>query len=356
MNNIFKLKSLKRIVLVIGLLIISFSSLTAFASGNKITAGIDKTSYKAGETLKLQLNLKGEKKVSAFIVEAIYPEGVSYSSIEKSSGIKEGFAEIYDSGSKVSFVYTFKNGKALNPQDNILTFKFKVTENIKGENEIKLYIKGVLDEEGEKIFADSSGSVRFSANPPKEAVKLIKLKPSSGSLTPAFSPDVYNYTMSVPYSTESITFEVEYEGEAKASVNRKNLGSGGSVTDFLITLTPSEGEKIVYKVSVKRGEYVRPSAGITNNQGSMDSSLSVSENTELNSEISLEEIDIVESENRDENSKTQSLIIDSPNTVTIKEENSFTSFILGSVTALAGVAVGIIAMLIFKKLNKSKEK
>ena len=233
MNNIFKLKSLKRIVLVLGLLIISFSSLTAFASENKITAGIDKTSYKAGETLKLQLNLKGEKKVSAFIVEAIYPEGVSCSSIEKSSGIKEGFAEIYDSGSKVSFVYTFKNGKALNPQDNILTFKFKVTENIKGENEIKLYIKGVLDEKGEKIFADSSGNVRFTANPPKEAVRLIKLKPSSGSLTPAFSPDVYNYTMSVPYSTESITFEVEYEGEAKASVNRKNLGSGGSVTDFM---------------------------------------------------------------------------------------------------------------------------
>lgn len=354
MNNIFKLKSLKRIVLVLGLLIISFSSLTAFASENKITAGIDKTSYKAGETLKLQLNLKGEKKVSAFIVEAIYPEGVSCSSIEKSSGIKEGFAEIYDSGSKVSFVYTFKNGKALNPQDNILTFKFKVTENIKGENEIKLYIKGVLDEKGEKIFADSSGSVKFTANPPKETVRLIKLKPSSGSLTPAFSPDVYNYTMSVPYSTESITFEVEYEGEAKASVNRKNLGSGGSVTDFLITLTPSEGEKVIYKVSVKRGEYVRPSAGITNNQES--SSLSVSENTEVNSEISLEEIDIVESENRNENSKTQSLIIDSPNTVTIKEENSFTSFILGSVTALAGVAVGIIAMLIFKKLNKNKEK
>ena len=354
MNNIFKLKSLKRIVLVLGLLIISFSSLTAFASGNKITAGIDKTSYKAGETLKLQLNLKGEKKVSAFLVEAIYPEGVSYSSIEKSSGIKEGFAEIYDSGNKVSFVYTFKNGKALSPQDNILTFKFKVTENIKGENEIKLYIKGVLDEKGEKIFADSSGSVKFTANPPKEAVRLIKLKPSSGSLTPAFSPDVYNYTMSVPYSTESITFEVEYEGEAKASVNRKNLGSGGSVTDFLITLTPSEGEKVIYKVSVKRGEYVRPSAGIVNNQES--SSLSVSENTEVNSEISLEEIDIVESENRNENSKTQSLIIDSPNTVTIKEENSFTSFILGSVTALAGVAVGIIAMLIFKKLNKNKEK
>ena len=160
--------------------------------------------------------------------------------------------------------------------------------------------------------------------------------------------------MSVPYSTESISFEVEYEGEAKASVNRKNLGSGGSVTDFIITLTPTEGEKIVYKVSVKRGEYVRPSAGIVNNQES--SSLSVSENTEVNSEISLEEIDIVESENRDENSKTQSLIIDSPNTVTIKEENSFTSFILGSVTALAGVAVGIIAMLIFKKLNKNKEK
>lgn len=90
---------------------------------------------------------------------------------------------------------------------------------------------------------------------------LTTLKPSAGELVPGFSPDIREYKMSVPYEVEELDFEMETSAGARAGVNRRKLGSGGSDTVFRITVTAEDGvTKSGYTVTVHRGEYVRPTA------------------------------------------------------------------------------------------------
>ena len=91
--------------------------------------------------------------------------------------------------------------------------------------------------------------------------RLLSLVPQNGALTPAFSPNVYEYSLTVPYEITTMTFEGEPVEGATYRVNRKNLGSGGSDTVFEITVTAEDGEtKAVYQVTVHRNEKVKTSA------------------------------------------------------------------------------------------------
>ncbi len=90
---------------------------------------------------------------------------------------------------------------------------------------------------------------------------LLSLEPDTGSLDPAFSPDVLDYAMTVPYSVTSLTFQATAAEGASWKVNRKNLGAGGSDTEFLFTVTAEDKEtKQVYRVMVHREEKVKATA------------------------------------------------------------------------------------------------
>lgn len=85
--------------------------------------------------------------------------------------------------------------------------------------------------------------------------RLLSLTPETGTLSPAFSPDQLSYTLTVPFSVTTMSFNAEPVEGASYRVNRKNLGAGGSDTLFTITVTAEDGEtKTVYQVTVHRQE------------------------------------------------------------------------------------------------------
>ena len=89
---------------------------------------------------------------------------------------------------------------------------------------------------------------------------LLVLAPDTGSLDQAFSPGQLEYTMSVPFSVKSLTFQTEPAPGATCRVNRKNLGAGGSDTEFIFTVTAADGKtKQTYRVMVHRGQEVQGS-------------------------------------------------------------------------------------------------
>ena len=49
------------------------------------------------------------------------------------------------------------------------------------------------------------------------------MTPASGTLTPAFDPDVYEYSLTVPFEVTTMTFTAEAPAGATYRVNRKNL-------------------------------------------------------------------------------------------------------------------------------------
>ena len=86
---------------------------------------------------------------------------------------------------------------------------------------------------------------------------LVSLLPDTGQLDQPFSPERFDYTMTVPYSVDAVTFQAEPAPGATCRVNRKNLGAGGSDTEFLFTVTAADGKtKQVYTVIVHREEKV----------------------------------------------------------------------------------------------------
>ena len=361
----------KRIVLVIWLPLFIFGSLYSITpvpasaseiSESAINIGVNGTEFSKGESVELSFSLKGEKAASAFIIEGEYPEGITYTDADICESIKSAYFEVYSTSGKVTFIYTFKDNVSLAPSNDILTLKFKVGENFSGDSAMKVSVKGVLDKDGNTLCPDSEGTITLKLSPEKEKAKLTNLIPSAGSLSPNFSSDIYEYKMYVPYSVSSITFSEEHTGEGKVSVNRKNLGSGGSVSEFIITLKDESGEKTLYKVLVTRGEYVRPSSGSTNKGSSSNKSAASSEEsvlTEENSEVVSESstvsvnIDIkTESENTD---IIDEVILEEPGEIIVGGDSSFTSFLLGAGTVLVGVIIGILSLLIFKKIKDGKK-
>lgn len=102
---------------------------------------------------------------------------------------------------------------------------------------------------------------REEKDPGSRDASLLVLEPDTGSLDQPFSPDVSDYTMTVPFSVKSLTFRTEPAEGAVCRVNRKNLGAGGSDTEFLFTVTAEDKEtKQVYRVTVHREEQESASA------------------------------------------------------------------------------------------------
>ncbi len=102
---------------------------------------------------------------------------------------------------------------------------------------------------------------REEKDPALMDASLRSLVPETGELEPPFSPEELEYVMTVPFSIKSMSFTAEPAEGAACKVNRKNLGAGGSDTEFKLTVTAADGEtKQVYRVLVHRQEQVKASA------------------------------------------------------------------------------------------------
>ncbi len=82
---------------------------------------------------------------------------------------------------------------------------------------------------------------------------LRSLVPSSGSLTPSFSPDITEYTLTVPHDVKQLTFTAEAESGAAYRVNRKNLGAAGTSTTFIVKVTAENKQAVTeYVITAAR--------------------------------------------------------------------------------------------------------
>ena len=135
------------------------------------------------------------------------------------------------------------NRKNLGSGGSDTLFRITVTaEDGETKNEYHVTVHRSEKEEEEKpeLSADAS---------------LLSLTPATGTLTPAFDPDIYQYNLTVPFEVTTMTFTAEVPEGATYRVNRKNLGAGGSDTLFRITVTAEDGEtKKEYHVTVHRSE------------------------------------------------------------------------------------------------------
>lgn len=83
--------------------------------------------------------------------------------------------------------------------------------------------------------------------------KLASLSVNNGSLSPGFSANTENYTMSVPYSVSSLNIKATAEdSKAKVSISNQDNLVAEETTNVKITVTAENGSSKVYTIAVTR--------------------------------------------------------------------------------------------------------
>ena len=197
-------------------------------------------------------------EVAAFRAQVEYdPTVLEYLRPTYGESVQAGTVTTQNTPGKVASVYTAPAGGPYLAAEDAIIYRFRILESAApGLATVFASAFELSTPEPAAIPEDVDVSLSFQVlEPPSSDARLLSLAPDHGQLQPAFDPDVFAYTMTVPYEVEAVTFTAEPVPGAACRVNRKNLGSGGSDTLFRITVTAEDGEtKSEYQVTVHRQE------------------------------------------------------------------------------------------------------
>lgn len=217
-----------------------------------------------GETLSLTVNYDGDaEKIGAFLLRVQVDENLlSYQRV--TNNLPEGaYFVTQEEPGGVSSVYVQKNAEnCLQEAGALCTYRFLVSDTAPaGSTSVSVSVEQVLTPEAEELPGAELSLNCTIDPPPGETAILSELTPSAGELTPAFSAEQYDYTLTVPFEVTSLDFSAQADENGTWKVNRKNLGAGGSNTEFRVTVTAEDGTtKAVYRITVHREEQVKASA------------------------------------------------------------------------------------------------
>ena len=197
-------------------------------------------------------------EVAAFRAQVEYdPTVLEYLRPTYGESVQAGTVTTQNTPGKVASVYTAPAGGPYLAAEDAIIYRFRILESAApGLATVFASAFELSTPEPAAIPEDVDVSLSFQVlEPPSSDARLLSLAPDHGQLQPAFDPDVFAYTMTVPYEVEAVTFTAEPVPGAACRVNRKNLGAGGSDTLFRITVTAEDGEtKNEYHVTVHRQE------------------------------------------------------------------------------------------------------
>lgn len=228
-------------------------------SANSIDSVFSVTSsntLRRGETFEVSVS-PAQDDIAAFVLFADFdPEHVTKASVELSAGLRDGYIYTSEREGQIAVTCAARKGKSFSANDTI-SFSFRTDGNTDApEISVSVEVADAADSTAKSMLAAPeyhTVSASFEAAPASDC-QLLSLTPPTGKITPAFSPDVYSYTLSVPFSTASVIFDTSASEGAAVQVNRKNLGAGGSTTDFVFTVTAADGvTRATYTVAVTRG-------------------------------------------------------------------------------------------------------
>lgn len=219
---------------------------------------------KDGDVVDLILTYDGSLgEVGAFLAWVEYDASrFEYLRVRESAALQSGVTTTVAFSGRVGTAYTaYPHEDALSQPEESLTYRFRLREGADpGEAEFFVSVYQIVDLKPQYLGHDTDQSLSYQVlEPPSSDASLLDLVPKTGELVPAFSPDRLDYHLTVPYEVKQLTFLAEPAAGASCRVNRKNLGAGGSETEFRFTVTAEDGKtKREYRVQVYREEEPEP--------------------------------------------------------------------------------------------------
>ena len=231
------------LLLCVLMLLVSLSGLTAHAATGSLTATTSGNSITIGNTVTVTLKYDGGgAKIGSIDAQLSY-NAKAFEFVDCSGITANGGAGIV----RMSY---FATDAA--PTSVTATLKFKAIA--AGAGNFAVTTSEFSNDDDYSSLGNPSKSLPVSAiNPTLSAnADLASIKPSSGTLTPKFNANVTNYTISVPYTTTSLSLSVTTQDKgAKTSVSGKNALAVGKNTQ-VITVTAPNGATKKYTVVINR--------------------------------------------------------------------------------------------------------
>lgn len=234
-------------VLIISLLI----PVNVTAASGSLSVSADSKSITVGNTVKVTITYNGGDNQIASIWSNISYNASAFNYVESNYSGTDGTSTSGGSG-VVKAIFEMPASGVL-PKSVSMNLVFKAT----APGDLNLSV-GTLEftanDNAYSSLGNPTGSVSVSAtNPTLSAnANLASIKPSAGTLTPKFSAGVTNYTITVPYTTTSVSLSATtQDGGAKIAVSGKNALAVGKNTR-IITVTAPSGATKKYTVVITR--------------------------------------------------------------------------------------------------------
>ena len=193
-------------------------------------------------------------------------------------------------------------------------------------------------------LASNDLRVNIIENPEIQNCRLKYLLPDTGSLSPEFSSNQFNYSMSVPSDTKYLDFEFAPLNENfDVKINRRKLNAAGKTTHFKITVSNKQLKvKQIYEIEVFRKS--------ANKKSSKKSKQSSPKNKKKQELFSPEDLD----KNECSESVTENLIADNNS-----NNNNSNIYLIASISV---ISLGLISYILYefikyrKKISKNTSK
>ena len=208
------------------------------------------TVVRAGNTIKLTFSVDG---TGLTVISGVLNYDEDQLALSKTAVLIEGTWVVeFDGDTFRAYDETGEN--PINSETALFTVSFRV-DDLSADTEVVVSvidIKASADPETEAEDVEAA-SYRVSITPPQSTVNTLNnLTVGNGTMSPAFRPDAYTYTVSVPFSVSKLElFYVVTDSKAKVSVNNPTL-KAGETTKVTIKVTAENGSSATYTISVKR--------------------------------------------------------------------------------------------------------
>ncbi len=237
---------MKRIVCALCIVMLLVSSLGAWpvAAAGSMSASANTSSVTVGSSVTVTVKYDGSgasigglQSVITYNAEAF--EYVSCSGIEANGGSGTLRLVWYATGASAPTSVTYT-----------VVFKAKAV----GDGNITVSTSEFIDDNTYASLGSPSQTLSVAATNPTMSgnANLKSLKPSTGTLTPAFNANTTAYTVKVPYTTTSLSLSaIAAQNGAKVSVSGSNTLKVGSNTQ-IVTVTAPNGTTKKYTVTITR--------------------------------------------------------------------------------------------------------
>lgn len=200
-----------------------------------------------------------EVTAAGFRLRVSYDEDrLEFLGTETAGAVKSGTMRTNGGAGKVSCVYVCNAGGASAPRlsGNVASFLFQVEPGAApGKTALTVETDQVCDYEGRLIDGtDAAEKLNLEIRPvPSSKARLSALKPSAGALSPAFSPEVTSYLLSVESGVGAVEFQADAAENGSVRVSRRTLNAAGKETEITVTVTSADGtEATRYLIRVER--------------------------------------------------------------------------------------------------------